>query len=192
MNAGPAEAEPPAPDASPPPKNVILVGYRGSGKTIVGRLLAQRLAWEFVDTDEQIESAAGQSIAAIFAGAGEAEFRELEGQALKRAVAGSRRVISVGGGAVLSAQNRELIRAAGVCIWLTAPPEELHRRCQADPDSAAHRPVLTAAPGLDEIRQVLAFRRPLYQAVADHVVDTTGRPAADVARAVVEIVSGKA
>ncbi len=180
------------PDASQPAlsvrhNNIVLVGARGSGKTVVGRLVAAQLDWAFVDTDEQVEAGAGQTIATIFASLGEPGFRRMECEALARMLGGMHRVVSVGGGAVLSAGNRVRIRAGGICVWLTAPPDELHRRCLADQSTAARRPALTALPELEEFRQVLAFREPLYKAVADHVVDTTGRSPEEVARMVVAL-----
>lgn len=180
---------PPQTDARTRRQNLILVGYRGSGKTTVGRLAASALGWIFLDTDELVTHAAGRSIAAIFAQDGEPAFRQLESQAIGQAVAGTRRVISVGGGAVLLPANRQQLTAAGVCVWLTAPPEELHRRLAADPRSASQRPALTDAAGLEEVRRVLAIRQPLYQAVAQRVVDTFGRPVEEVVREVLAAMS---
>ena len=174
------------------PHNLILIGYRGSGKTSVGRLVAEHLGWKLIDTDELTERAAGRSIAAIFADSGEAAFREMESDAAERAVGGTRRVISVGGGAVLAQANRDKLRQAGLCIWLTAPAEELHWRLQADPRSASQRPALTDASALEEVRRLLAIREPFYQALAHRVVDTSGRPVPEIAREVVAIVSGDA
>ena len=169
---------------------MVLIGCRGCGKSSVGRLVAQQLDRGFVDTDERLEAAAGRTIATIFAQDGEATFRDMERRTIAAVVGGEPRVISVGGGAVLSAENRERLKAAGVCIWLTAPAEELHRRLQADPRTAAQRPALTALPGLEEVRHVLASRTHLYEALARHVVDTSGRTVEDVAREVVTLVSG--
>ena len=88
-------------------KNIVLIGYRGSGKTSVGRLLADRLGWAFVDTDDLIESQAGTSIADIFATEGEAGFRAREREAIAKATQDARRVIAVGGGAVTDRRNVE-------------------------------------------------------------------------------------
>lgn len=170
-------------------RDLILTGYRGSGKSCVGRLVSARLGWEFIDTDELVERAAGRAIADIFAAEGEPAFRALEDRAVAQAVAGAQRVISVGGGAVLSGRNRERLRAAGLCVWLSAPPEELHRRLRADPRSGSRRPALSDTPGLEEVRRVLAARRRLYAALADHVVETAGRSVEEVAQAVVALVS---
>lgn len=179
----------PGPIAAP---NIVLVGYRGCGKTRVGRELAARLGWTFVDTDERIAAAAGCTIRAIFEQEGEAGFRRREAAVLAEVARGRRQVISAGGGAVLAAASREALRAAGVCVWLTAPPEELWRRVQADPASAAARPPLTAHGGLDEVRHLLAQRAPLYAALADHVIETAGKPVARVAQEVLDALAGQA
>lgn len=165
-------------------RNIILLGARGCGKTSVGRELACRLGRPFVDTDEQIEARTGRVIRDIFAEDGEPAFRRLETEAIAAATRGQRQVISVGGGAVLSDRNRAMLRAAGVCIWLTAPAEELCRRIQADPGSAARRPPLTARAGLDEVRHLLAERERLYAATAHHVVSTVGLSVAQAVDAV--------
>jgi shikimate kinase len=155
--------------------NLILIGYRGCGKSSVGRQVAARLGWLFVDTDERIEGATGQSIQAIFQADGEAIFRRKEAEIVAQVASGRRQVISVGGGAVLLDENRNTLRAAGVCVWLTAPAEELQRRILADPRSAVTRPALTAGGGLEEIRHLLGQREPLYASLAEHVVSTAGR-----------------
>jgi len=169
----------------PAPNNLVLVGLRGCGKSSVGRLVARRLAWEFVDTDELIERKEGRTISAIFATDGEAGFREIERQAIEHAARGEHRVIAVGGGAVLLEANRRALRAAGLCVWLTAPPPELLRRLQADPHTATRRPALSRLPELAEIEKTLASRRPFYEALADQVLDTAGRTIADVAQEVI-------
>jgi shikimate kinase len=169
---------------------VILIGYRGSGKTTVGRRLAERLGWEFVDTDAAIEEKAGRTIREVFETEGEAAFRKIEAVALDRALAGRRRVVSAGGGAVLLHQNRKSMRAAGACVWLTAPPAELYRRISGDERSSGQRPDLTDRPGVSEIEAVLQARLPVYEAMADHVVDTLGRSVDQVVDAILESLGG--
>ena len=181
----------PRPDARNVRENLILIGYRGCGKSTVGRLVARRLGWRFIDTDELIEKASGRSIASIFTADGEPAFRELERWAIEQAVEGSRRVIAVGGGAVLSEANRHRLGAAGLCIWLTAPPEELHSRLQSDPRSPSQRPPLTDLGGLEEVRRLLAARAPLYRAVADRIIDTAGLSVEELVQEVSAVVPGK-
>lgn len=158
--------------STPAARNVVLIGLRGSGKTSVGRLLAQRWNWQFVDTDTLIESRTQRTIADIFAHAGEPEFRRLESEAIANVIRGHQQVISVGGGAVGGQSNRELLRNAGTCVWLTAPPEILLDRTQTDPRSATQRPNLRAIGGLDEVCALLREREPLYASVADIVIQT--------------------
>jgi shikimate kinase len=170
-------------------RNIILMGYRGCGKSSVARELAVRLGWRAVDTDERVQSATGRSIRAIFEQDGEASFRQWEARMIEESVRSSQQVISVGGGAVVQGANRAALRGAGVCFWLTAPPEELQRRMQGDPNDAATRPALTAHGSLDEIRHLLGQREPLYAALADHVVDTSGRSIAQVVDAILSLLA---
>lgn len=156
-----------------PEQTLILIGYRGSGKTTVGRCVAAMLKRDFVDLDERIEQALGCTVHDIFALHGEPAFRQHEATALAGELGKPNRVLSVGGGAVVSAENRRRMKAAGVCVWLTAPPAELLRRLQADPRSPSLRPALTAAAEpLAEIEQVLSARAPHYGELADMVIDT--------------------
>jgi shikimate kinase len=171
-----------------PLRNLILVGYRGAGKTAVGRAVARRLGWTFVDTDERIEAQAGQTIRELFAAHGEAHFRRLESQIVEALAVNNAQVIAVGGGAILSEANRERFREMGRCVWLTASPEELLQRTQADPRTVATRPPLTDLDALAEVRGLLAERTPLYAAVADQVVATEGLSVEQIADAVVAAV----
>src|SRR5689334_1819052 len=107
------------------PSRIVFVGYRGTGKTTVGRLLAARLGWTFADSDDLIESATGRSIAEIFATEGETSFRQHEAAALQELSKRDLIVIATGGGAVLRSDNRELLRTAGFIAWLTARPETI-------------------------------------------------------------------
>ena len=160
-------------------KNIILIGLRGSGKTRVGAALAARLGWAFVDTDDLIERTKQRSIAEIFTAEGEAAFRSLEVETIADVARGCRRVISVGGGAVLSARNRRLLRNAGICV--------LNARMESDPRTASSRPALTEQAGLAEMRWLLEQRRGLYAEVAHHEVDTTGRTVEQVVEAVLAV-----
>ena len=149
---------------------------RGVGKSSVGRTLAARLGWSFVDTDERVEQEAGRSIREIFERDGEEVFRRLESTALEHASRAKDSVISAGGGAVLSAENRRLMKSRAACVWLTASIDELSRRVSSDPSTADRRPPLTAAGGAEELELLLAQRRALYEDVAYMTLDTTGVP----------------
>lgn len=152
--------------------NVLLIGYRGSGKTTVGRLLAERLGWTFIDADEELQRRAGRSIADIFQPDGEPTFRDLEAALLRELVTGDRQVLSLGGGVVMRPENRELIQAAGIVVWLTADSETLWNRIRGDATTAATRPRLTSVGDREEIERLLALREPWYRDCATLIVDT--------------------
>src|SRR5262245_50921173 len=140
--------------------SVVLVGYRGSGKTTVGRKLADRLWLKFVDTDDLITSRAGKSIKEIFEHDGEANFRELELAAVREALTKSDHVIALGGGAIVRAETRSLLKQAGrKVVYLRCDPKMLLQRIQADPQTTNARPNLTEpGGGIEEIRSLLATR----------------------------------
>lgn len=154
---------------------LFLVGYRGCGKTTVGRLLADRLGWESVDTDDLIEEQAGKSIASIFAEEGEPAFRDLEAEVVGRVCERSDLVVSLGGGAVLREATRGRLHAAGPVVWLTASAETLAERIAGDATSGDRRPSLTRLSGLKEVRRVLAEREPIYQECANVAINADGR-----------------
>jgi len=155
------------------PTHLYLIGYRGTGKTTVGRVLAARVGRPFADLDERIETAAGRTIADIFAAEGEPGFRDRESAALRAASVEPPGVIATGGGIILRAENRELLRGSGRIAWLTAPAEALWARIQADAATAHRRPKL-AGGGLEEVTKLLAVREPLYREVANFIVETAG------------------
>ena len=155
---------------------VVLIGYRGTGKSTTGALLAQRLGRPFVDLDRSIEAAAGCSIAALFANEGEPVFRDWEERVIAQETAGGGKVIATGGGAILRESNRIALRRHGVVVWLSAAPEVIAERLRGD----AERPALTNLGTLGEIREVLAARTPVYRSLADVEVATEGRSPEEV------------
>ncbi len=166
---------------SPPRRGLALVGYRGTGKTTVGRLLADRLGWPFADADHEIEARAGRAVASIFAEDGEPAFRDWEERVIVDLAGRERTVIATGGGAVLRESNRAALRSVGFVAWLTADPETIARRISS---RLAARPALTTAGTLGEIADVLAARTPHYRAVSDLEVETAHRSCREVADAV--------
>ncbi|WP_243123740.1 3-dehydroquinate synthase [Thermaerobacter sp. FW80] len=129
---------------APPALRVVLVGMMGAGKTTVGRALAARMGWAFLDLDDLIEQETGETVAALFAREGEPGFRAREERALATALSLERVVIAAGGGVVLSPRNRDRLAREPWVFWLEAPPEELARRLRGA--GAARRPLLAAAP----------------------------------------------
>lgn len=153
--------------------NIILIGMRGSGKTSVGKKLAGKLWMEFVDTDALIVERAGKTIRELFETEGEPAYRDRECEAVKQAMTRDNVVIAAGGGSVLRPENVEAFKKNGKIVWLKANAQTLHQRIAADPDSAATRPNLTAAGGLEEVSKVLEARTPVYEAAADVSLDVT-------------------
>ncbi len=163
-------------------QHVILIGYRGSGKTVVGRLLAGEMSRPHIDTDLLIEAQEGRSVAAIFEQDGEPYFRRIESEVIAGLAPNAPAVISIGGGAVAGEHNRKRLRGLGTVVWLQAAPEELHRRIAADRESAASRPPLSTTDALTEVRMMLANRSGWYEELADVEIDTTGKSPAEVAK----------
>lgn len=150
------------------PGNIFLVGLMGAGKTSVGRRLAKRLGKTFYDCDEEIERATGVRIPVIFEIEGEAGFRAREARMLAELAVGSDIVLATGGGAVLSAENRKLLAANGVVVYLRAVAADLWQRTRHD----RNRPLLKTDQPLAKLEQLFAERDPLYRSIADIIVDT--------------------
>jgi shikimate kinase len=160
---------------------LTLIGTRGTGKSTVAPLLAERLGWDWIDADVELERLAGKTIREIFATEGEPVFRTLERQNLVELLQRDRLVLAAGGGAILNPDTRRDFRAAGPVIWLQATPETVAARVAADPITAVRRPNLTAAGGIEEIRAVLQQREALYRETASVCVVTDNRTASDIA-----------
>jgi shikimate kinase len=160
---------------------IFLIGYRGTGKSTVARHLAERIGYDSIDADEEIERRAGKSIAAIFAEDGEPAFRDFECRLVDELARLRQTVVALGGGAVLREANRNAIRAAGPVVWLTAPVDVIVARLAADAATAGRRPNLTQSGGRQEVEALLAERTPLYRECATLTVDTNGKTCAQVA-----------
>ncbi|CAM3178913.1 shikimate kinase [Paracoccus nototheniae] len=139
-------------------RHIVLIGMMGAGKTAIGSELARRLRVPFTDSDAEIEAAAAMSISEIFARDGEAFFRARESQVLGRLLAGAPGVISTGGGAWMSAGNRDMIGARGLSVWLNCAPELLWQRVRQRPT----RPLLQTADPKGTLLRLLAERSPVY------------------------------
>ena len=159
---------------------VFLVGFMGAGKTTVGKVLAPRLSYDFIDLDDLIEERMGMSVQAIFARLGEAEFRRVESEVLEKCRDMTRTVVALGGGAYVSAANRDLLREMGTTIWLDCPLEVCLSRLGEDPS----RPVLGSQP---EMRALLDRRRAAYL-MADHIVEVGTATPEEVASEILKLV----
>ena len=162
-------------------RHLVLIGYRGTGKTTVAQHLAAALTVPWVDADQELTRRAGRSISQIFAEDGEPTFRRLESETLAEVLAGQPSVIATGGGVILSAANRQRLAEAGWIVWLRATPEAIYDRLHGDSSTAGMRPALTARGGREEIVELLAVRSPLYAELADQMVDTDNKTPESIA-----------
>ena len=165
---------------------VFLIGYRGSGKTTVGKLLAKKLKMRFYDSDRRVEAAAGKTIAEIFAEKGEASFRKMESKIIAKIIVNQQNaakgeeaksseksgcVVSLGGGAPMNETSQQMFGGHGKCVLLRGKAETLWKRIAADESTKESRPDLTDEGGLGEVQSMLALRSSTYDECADHIVD---------------------
>lgn len=164
---------------------ITLIGYRASGKSSLAPMVAKKLGWSWIDSDRKIERVAGRSIPEIFAADGEAGFRELESQVLADLLQQPQLVIASGGGSVLSADNRQLMKAAGPVVWLHVSAGILINRLNRDRKTGSVRPSLTGRPIDEEVGEVLRQREPLYRDAASLIIHTDGESRGTLARRIV-------
>ena len=160
-------------------QNLALIGFMGTGKTSIGRLVAEQLHYDFVDTDELIESSTGRTIPEIFAQQGEAAFRQLEARLVEELAARTRTVISTGGGLPVNPANLASLKTHALVVCLWASPEKIFERVRAQ----NHRPLLHDPDPMAKIRSLLAAREPAYRQ-ADVLINTELRSAREVAQQV--------
>jgi shikimate kinase len=152
--------------------HIFLIGFRGSGKSTVGQILADLIPLPYYDLDQIIQARSGRNVAEIFREDGESAFREWETSLLSKVTMEPPAVISLGGGACQSEQNRTTIKLNGRAVWLRADPETLWHRIECDPRSVDLRPALTQFDGLEEVQRLLELRESNYAACADYVINT--------------------
>jgi shikimate kinase len=162
--------------------NIALIGFMGTGKTSVARVLAVKLGKQPVELDELIERRAGKLITRIFQEEGEAAFRKLEMAVVAEAAQGKDQLIACGGGVILNQVNIERLKKDSVIVYLTASPEEILRRVSAD---GAVRPLLQTEDPSKTVKELLERRRSLYEQAADIVIDTAGLSVEAVAEKVI-------
>jgi shikimate kinase len=164
---------------------MILIGYRGTGKTTVAGVLGGVLSVPVVDSDREIELECGCSVSEIFACGGEGYFRDIEERVIGRILddieLGKRLILSGGGGAILRETTRARFKNTGNVIWLKADPETILKRIQKDSNSKTTRPSLTSLSPLEEIRAVLEKRRPLYEQTATITINTDNKTPEQIA-----------
>jgi shikimate kinase len=163
--------------------NIVLIGMRGSGKTTIGKLLAKRLGKQFIEMDELIVQRLGQSIPEIVQRYGWQKFRDVE-EEITREVAGWDNVVNAtGGGVVTREENIRELKKKGKLVWLKANTDTLLRRIGNDQS----RPSLTGKSQREDMEAVLAERSPIYQRVADFIVDTEGKMPEEVAKVIAKL-----
>jgi shikimate dehydrogenase len=162
--------------------SVVLIGFMGSGKTTVARILAGKTGKRLIELDRLIEINAGISIPEIFSIRGETEFRELEIAAIKEVSGVNNQVISCGGGVILNKINIDRLKENGVVVYLEVNPDEIMSRMQSQ---SVEKPVLKNPGDLDEVRELLSFREPFYRAYADIIINTTSLSAEETAQQII-------
>ncbi len=167
-------------------KNITLIGFMGTGKTSVGKILAKRLNRPVVDVDRYIEVSEKKKISEIFEKEGEARFRVLEKEAIRQICERQGIVITTGGGAVLDPENIKTLKASGSVIALSASPETIYGRIK----DSRRRPLLDGKDKLKEIERLLSERKPFYQQ-ADFYFDTDGQSASQMANLILKTLAGK-
>ena len=167
--------------------NVVLIGFRGSGKTTIGKALSERLGREFIDCDAWIEKHTGLTFKEIFEKHGESHFRTLESQAIGELSAMDGKVIATGGGAALKYQNMQVFkRNGGRIFFLEVGAETAFARIQGDEMSRLRRPALTDKDPYTEVKEQIELRRPYYLKGADVTIATDGRSIDDVVKDVLQ------
>ena len=149
--------------------SIALIGFMGTGKTVVGKLLAEKMGKEFIELDALIEKQAGKSIPEIFRQEGETGFRELEIEVTRQVAGKKNAVIACGGGIILNTINIDRLRQECVIVCLTASPSAILKRTSGD---ETERPLLAVADRLRQIEELLKYRQPFYQRSADIIVNT--------------------
>ncbi|GFO56453.1 shikimate kinase [Geomonas sp. Red276] len=163
--------------------NLVLIGYRGTGKSRVGRLLAQRLGMSRVAMDEEIERKAGKTTPEIVAEGGWPKFRDLESEVARELAGRDGLVIDTGGGVIERPENMEVLSADALVVWMKASVETIVSRIKG----GTHRPALVDGKSFtEEVAEVLQRRTPLYEKAADVEIDTDGLAPEAIAARIIE------
>jgi len=167
--------------------NIVLIGFRGTGKSTVGRLLAKRLEKDFIDSDKHIESSTGKTIKSIFEDDGEEGFRKIEVDTITELSKEDNKVISAGGGVILREENVNNLKNNGFLVLLEATPEIIHSRIAQDEKTTQQRPSLTDKEPLDEIKHLIEQREPAYKSAADFTINTSYASCEDIVNEIIMI-----
>lgn len=171
--------------------NIVLIGYRCSGKTVVGKAVAERLNRVFIDADDYLEYKAGRSIERIVDEEGWDYFRGLEKKVIDELSGQDNLVIATGGGVVTNDENVNHLKKNGLIIWLQAGADILKARMDDDQSVGKKRPALTGQDPVEEIRIILDQRTPLYKKASDRVIDTSRLSIAQTVNNIIEMLPQK-
>jgi shikimate kinase len=167
-------------------EKIILTGYRATGKSSIGKILADMLGFGFIDTDETIEKRQGETITEMVGRGGWDLFRRKEENLLLELARSRNKVIASGGGSVMHERAWSKLRQDALVVWLTADIKTICRRLAADGDTEDQRPPLTEMGTMDEIAMVLSQRQPLYEKSSDITIDTEGKNPEEVAEIILK------
>ncbi len=168
--------------------NIVLIGFRGTGKSTVGKLLANRLKRDFIDTDEYIEKTTGKTIKDIFKEEGEEGFRKTEAETIAKLSKMENKIIAAGGGVVLKDENVKSLKSNGFLILLEATPEIIHDRIRQDKKTTQQRPSLTNKNSFDEIKHLINKRQPLYENAANYTINTSYVSCEDIVEEIITVI----
>jgi len=168
--------------------NIFLIGFRGTGKTTIGKIISRMLDREFIDADEYLEQKEGKTVKDIFDEGGEKLFREMESRVIAELCLLDNKIIATGGGVILREENEKKLKKNGVLILLTADVDTIYKRIYRDKFTQQKRPSLTDRNGYPEIEYLLKYRNPLYDKAADFVLNTDSMSVNDAARKIVNFI----
>lgn len=165
--------------------NLYLIGFMGSGKSSMARLLAKEIDWKLMEMDETIEEECGKLISEIFLNEGEEYFRELESDLLNRIASDRHYLVSCGGGVPLREENIRRMKSSGTVVWLQASAEETFKRI----GGGKKRPLLKDK-GIKQIEEMMQARKAAYEAAADIAILTDGKTKGEIAALILEVIQG--
>ena len=169
--------------------NIVFIGYRGAGKSVVSRIIAEKLHLESIGMDARIEEKMGMTIPELVAKHGWNKFRDIESEVVKEIAGKDNRVIDTGGGVILREKNTENLKKNGIIFWLKATKDTIVKRIK----DGSERPALSQDKTfLEEVEEILEERTPKYLAAADYIVDTENRGIEAVADEIIDIFSLRA
>ena len=171
--------------------NLFLIGYRCSGKTSVGRSIAEAIDWSFVDSDLLVTRKNGKSIKEIIDTAGWEAFRRMERSALMQICEKDRQVVATGGGVVLDSENIKAMKISGTVVWLDANAATIRKRMRQDKNTEYFRPALTDEGRMEEIEDMLLKRKPFYESASDFSIQTDDARVDQITQKIIKKIADK-